>query len=110
MVDFINDPVPLVIKAFEELFPGFSANIQFVGDLDGAGSTTFPYNGQTPLINVSIDIPIKALPEILAHELAHIAKPDDEHGEEWETAFDSIFNRATELYSQDYANFNNEVK
>ena len=102
MLKFMNDPVPSVLKAFDELFPELPTNIQFVPDLDGAGRTTFPDDGSTPLIDISINIPISALPEILSHELAHIAKPNDEHGPDWESTFDLIFNRATELYSRDY--------
>jgi len=105
MLKIINDPIPFVIKAFEKLFPKLSANIQFVNDLEGAGRTMLSDDGGTLLIDISVNIPISALPEILSHELAHVAAPNNEHDKEWETSFDIIFNRAIKLYSQDYNNF-----
>ncbi|MDQ7095014.1 DUF1906 domain-containing protein [Desulfosporosinus sp. PR] len=91
-VKIINDPIPFVIKAFEELFPGLEANIQIASDIEGAGCTTIPEDESTPLVDISMNIPISAMPEILVHELAHVAKPNDEHGEEWKETFHLIFN------------------
>jgi hypothetical protein len=110
MLKIINDPILFVIKAFEELFPKLSADIQFVNDLEGAGRTTIPDDGRIPLIDISVNIPISALPEILSHELAHIVVPDREHKKEWETTFDIIFNRAIELYYQDYNSYKTKNK
>lgn len=37
-------------------------------------------------------IPIAAGVEVLAHELAHVATPEDQtHGDAWRAAFDRIF-------------------
>lgn len=104
-LNFINDPTPFVFKAFDDLFPDLAANIQLNPELDGAACTTFPDDGGTPLIDVSADIPISALPEILAHELAHVAKPEDEHDPEWQKAFALIFERAHEMYVQHYEDY-----
>ena len=54
--------------------------------------TTFPEDGSPPVVEVSGEIPIAAGVEIFAHELAHVATPEDrEHGEAWKDAFDRIF-------------------
>ena len=56
------------------------------------GVTTFPEDGSPPVVEVSGEIPIAAGVEIFAHELAHVATPEDrEHGEAWKAAFDRIF-------------------
>jgi len=102
VLKIINDPIPFVLKAFEELFPEILADIQYIDGLEGAGRTTFPDDGSTPLIDISTDIPLSALPEILAHELAHTARPNDEHGVEWEGAFNLLFDRAIELYEYNF--------
>lgn len=45
------------------------------------GVTTFPEDGSPPVVEVSGEIPIAAGVEIFAHELAHVATPEDrEHG------------------------------
>ena len=105
MINIINDPVPFIGLAFDKLFPKLVVDIQFVNDLEGAGRTTFPDDGGTPLIDISTKIPISALPEILAHELAHIARPNDEHNEEWKQVFDLIFDEALEMYSNHYKDY-----
>lgn len=56
------------------------------------GVTAFPEDGSPPVVEVSGEIPIAAGVEIFAHELAHVATPEDrEHGEAWKAAFDRIF-------------------
>lgn len=41
---------------------------------------------------------ISAAPELLAHELAHVATPEDtEHGESWSAASEAIFKKYNEL-------------
>ena len=41
---------------------------------------------------------ISAAPELLAHELAHVATPEDtEHGESWSAASEAIFTKYNEL-------------
>ena len=95
---FGNDPFALVAQAFGNLFPGreYTAYIvPEVTDEDGnsaCGATTFPEVGLPTVVEVSGEIPIAAGVEVLAHELAHIAAPEDQtHGEEWRAAFDQIF-------------------
>ena len=42
-------------------------------------------------------IPAGAVPEVLAHELAHIVTVGDEHGPEWKKAFEAIYSKYNEL-------------
>lgn len=112
-VVFQNDPYAVVYRAFRELYPN-------VGDIDIAydyevittdgtnekvkGVTIFPDDGSIPQIRIDCTLPVDAIAEILAHELAHVAlgKPDHndkerDHDERWEQAFDAIYNRFCEL-------------
>jgi hypothetical protein len=62
------------------------------------GLTIFPDDGSTPIVCISAEAPISAAPELLAHELAHVATPEDtEHGESWSTASEAIFKKYNEL-------------
>lgn len=112
-VVFQNDPYAVVYRAFRELYPN-------VGDIDIAydyevittdgtneklkGVTIFPDDGSIPQIRIDCTLPVDAIAEILAHELAHVAvgKPNHndkerDHDERWEKAFDAIYNRFCEL-------------
>ena len=84
---FLNDPSSLVAQAFAEIYPG----------TEMVGCTTFPDDGTLPLIEVAGHIPAEAVPEILAHELAHIVTVGDEHGPEWKKAFEAIYSKYNEL-------------
>lgn len=95
---FGNDPFALVAQAFKNLYPERVYLAQIapeVVDDDGnavCGATTFPDDGSPSLVEVSGEIPIAGGVEIFAHELAHVAAPEDSnHGEAWQTAFDRIF-------------------
>ena len=86
---FLNDPSSLVAQAFAEIYPGTEYEAILVDKItteDGTemvGCTTFLDDGTLPLIEVAGHIPAEAVPEILAHELAHIVTVGDEHGPEW---------------------------
>lgn len=95
---FGNDPFALVAQAFGNLFPKREYTAYIVADVkdeDGksaCGVTTFPGDGLPPVVEVSGEIPIAAGVEVLAHELAHVATPEDQmHGDAWQDAFDRIF-------------------
>ena len=95
---FRNDPFALVARAFKNLYPERVYLAQIAPDVvdeagnAACGSTTFPDDGSPPIVEVSGEIPIAGGIEIFAHELAHVATPEDQdHGEAWQTAFDRIF-------------------
>ena len=112
-VVFCNDPYVVVYRAFRDLYPN-------VGDVDIAydydvvttdatneklkGVTIFPDDGSAPQIRIDCTLPVDAIAEILAHELAHVAvgklnhnDKERDHDERWEQAFDAIYNRFCEL-------------
>ncbi|NLX01339.1 MAG: hypothetical protein GXY40_02280 [Syntrophomonadaceae bacterium] len=114
---FINNPFDIVIRATLELYPDLDKKeilIQFDPDLRGreygeCGYVCFPEEGETEyLISISINIPFEYMPEILAHELAHIivGLGPEEHGEEWEKVFDTIYTKCQEIIESDAREYN----
>lgn len=101
---YMNDPSAIVARAFAELYPGIDYHAQFVPDLcDESGNrafglTIFPDDGSTPIVCISAEAPISAAPELLAHELAHVATPEDrDHGEAWKAAEKAIGDKYDEI-------------
>lgn len=101
---FINDPTAIVARAFSELYPGIEYVAQYVPDLrdetngTAYGLTIFPDDGSTPIVCISAEAPISAAPELLAHELAHVATPEDrDHGEAWKAAEKAIGDKYDEI-------------
>lgn len=101
---YMNDPSAIVARAFAELYPGTDYHAQFVPGLQDEngnqafGLTIFPDDGSTPVVCISAEAPISAAPELLAHELAHVATPEDrDHGEAWKAAEKAIGDKYDEL-------------
>ena len=77
---------------------GTTIMVQVVSNNTAYGLTIFPDDGSTPIVCISAEAPISAAPELLAHELAHVATPEDtEHGESWSAASEAIFKKYNEL-------------
>ena len=101
---FMNDPTAIVALAFRELYPRVEYYAQYVPELEDEGGkpayglTIFPDDGSTPIVCISAEAPISAGPELLAHELAHIAAGEAaEHGSEWQAAEEAIFQKYNEI-------------
>jgi hypothetical protein len=93
-----NDPFKLVIKAFNELYPGKIAVIYFkdTDEWDAYGVTFFPKN-ERPIIYVDPDYSIRKATEVLIHELAHVAAGHEAaHGK----IFEFHKNRIAEKYKE----------
>ena len=95
---FKNDPFSLLWIAFQRLYPDKKCNVWYdhKDQKDENGETifgeTFYSEDGTITVFVDYDLSIKDAVEILAHELAHVAVGEEAgHGEEWELAFDTIF-------------------
>lgn len=96
----LNNAIGLVIETCESMFPEVKdAVIFFTGpeEAGAAGYTTKNEKGEW-IIGINDEIPYSAVPEIIAHEVAHVVKesrnlsqnPQDEHNEEWEKLFEDI--------------------
>lgn len=106
---FLFDPFRCVMAAVQELYPGLEADIQWVEDLheednDPYGRTMIPVNDLVPRVEIDVRTPVYGAVEVLAHELAHVATPDDmEHGAKWQAAFDAINQRYHEIIEHEKA-------
>lgn len=113
MFKFLN-PLQYMIDAFEDLYPDILKKevvVQFHPKLpDGIyGEAVFDDYNKPMIINIDYNINTENATEILAHELAHIVYPDDDHGEKWEEAFNKIFERAVEIQQEIYAEDDEKV-
>lgn len=102
----INDPIPVVFEAYLNLYPNRLPDwIQLTWSEnpmdEGWGTTTFCDDGEI-VIEINNKLPLEHYPEIMAHELAHVAvgPTDDPHGAEWEKAFDAISNEFERLVAK----------
>lgn len=103
---FVNDPAAIVARAFRDLYPGLEYTAQLVPTLEDDnggpvfGQTLFPDDGGIPIISISAEAPANAVPELLAHELAHlVAGVEADHDPDWEAAMGAIGARYDDLLS-----------
>ncbi len=94
---FINDMFSIVYKAFTNLYPNKKCEVQWMPEIKDEngeivfGCTTFNEDGA--FVDISAGSSVMGAVEVLAHELAHVAVGiENEHGKEWQDAFDAIFN------------------
>lgn len=112
---FRNDPFSVVAEVFESLYPGrkynafLSSEPMFEEDDNGDagkefyGYTAFSDDGSIAEIVVYGGIALTDSVEVFAHELAHVAvgpNVEQEHGEEWEAAFQAIHTEYTRRADQ----------
>ena len=111
----INTVIMVQAKSYKSVevmttyLPDFSRNILYRAEADvpgledeegkpAYGLTIFPDDGSTPIVCISAEVPISAGPELLAHELAHVAAGEAvEHGPEWKAAEEAIFQKYNEI-------------
>ena len=109
------DPVGLLLDIFNRQHPNTEVLIEYrppeqmptpestplndddqrpagTGDLPAAGCTIWPADGRhAPTIWLNTELPVSALAEVLAEELAHVvAGPAAQHGPEFEAALDRL--------------------
>lgn len=95
---FKNDPFALVWIAFKRLYPDKECECMWNPDVktDEDGNEVFgvtQFTDKGIFVSVTPEISVRDSIEVLAHELAHVAVGYEcEHEEEWEDAFEAIFN------------------
>lgn len=103
MIRVFFDPCAVVIRAFQELYPGVSAEVNYCGDVgDKLGITVFE-DGADPVVVISHTVPTGRVADILSHELAHVAAgPDADHGPEWAAAYAALHARYCQLVDAEF--------
>lgn len=98
---FENDPLPYVMQAFRNLYPDARVDsIKIVTDSDGLGYTDFFDDGRVCMC-MSAYVTLVGAPDILSHELAHVAVGVEQgHSKAWEKAYSSIFEESQRLYDE----------
>jgi len=99
MISF-EDPLALVVRVFEELYPTTSVEVVFVYGLHSEeecwGATDLE-TGSVPVIQIDVATPLCGAVEVLGHELAHVvAGLKAQHGPAWEAVFAAINERYNE--------------
>jgi hypothetical protein len=92
MIRLHFDPIAVVLESARALWPDMDCDIHWcepAGHAEGYGSTTWT-DGEPPCILIRADIPMTAIVEVIAHELAHVAEPEDDHGAKWDAAFTAV--------------------
>lgn len=98
MIEIERTPIDDILEACNNCFPNIEAKIIFSRELHDesgekvCGMTIMPkIEGEPAEIVISGDIPYHAVLDIIAHEVAHAAEPEDlDHGEKWDKAFATI--------------------
>lgn len=98
-----NDPIPVVFQAYLNLYPDKLPDlIQLTWSEElmkkGWGETIFYWDGKV-IIQINNKLPLESYPEVMIHELAHVAVgiTDDPHGPEWKNAFTAIYSEFERL-------------
>ncbi len=87
-----------------------------VEDMGALGVTSFPDDGSAPVVTVRADLPLQGACDILSHELSHViigeaCEGEDEHGEEFESVYEEIYQAFCELfeeYQKEHGNLEDE--
>lgn len=84
-----NDQVREALAVIQNRHPLLNTEVFFVsGMTEGLGCACWPDEGGEPHIELSEDLPVGAIPEVLAHEFAHIVVGIDAgHGGAWEAEY-----------------------
>lgn len=112
---FANDPFAIVHMAFEKLYPGKVYKAYWEPDIRGrtsgeecCGCTDFQSEGM-PYVFVGTDLETSNAVEVFAHELAHVAVGfEHDHDDEWQKAFDDIFDEYVLLSREMFEGGKNE--
>lgn len=103
MIDnIINNPIDCVLAVVNKMYPKLDVVIQFdsLKKEKCVGLTFFPDDNSTPHILIDAELPFYSVPEILAHELAHLIDriengvPETKrqgHRKSWKKIFNKIF-------------------
>lgn len=100
MDDFTNETGVLI-----QYRPGLAWPLwcRWLGKLLGRHAwacTDFPDVGP-PVVSLDYNLPVRHVPEVLAHELAHVAVGYDQgHGEEWWLAFTELIEASQRIYDE----------
>lgn len=98
MITFIYNPIDVMIKAAQNLYPYINADIQFNPSIKSPGVTTFQKGNAPALIDINAEIPFDSAIEALANELAHVAtRTTNKKDPKWKEASEKILKEFSRL-------------
>jgi hypothetical protein len=113
MITFINNPFDCLLEGFQNLYPQFHSKnivVQLNPEITNevgepvVGRTTFSDDDKNLiLIDISSDLPIEGMTEILSHELAHVVldhNGDRPQHEQHDADFDLVMDTLHDAYSK----------
>lgn len=102
---FQNDPFGILMEAYSNLFDApFIAFYDQKENREGYGFTTFPDNGDPPVIVIFQEYESEIQTETLAHELAHVAVgAEHEHDSVWDAAFERLHKEYVKIIQKRFA-------
>jgi hypothetical protein len=101
MVVIGNNPFDNILKVINYLYPNLDCVLSFNPIMEECGSTTFPYDGSMPIVDINTPLSINDSLDIIAHEIAHVvAGINVEHGVEWRKEFEKIHTGYMELFKE----------
>ncbi|MEF2552005.1 hypothetical protein VQ042_11640 [Aurantimonas sp. A2-1-M11] len=89
----VQNPIEELRLAALDAFPDLACDVQFASFPEEGpyGETFYPDDGGRAVVTVAVGIPMEAVIEVMAHELAHVAAGIDAgHGPVWDAAFSKI--------------------
>lgn len=107
MIEFYN-PIEDVFKAVENLYGEQTCEVRFetqdrINGKEKKGCTCFHSDGSTPIISLSVELPLGGVLDVLSHEMAHLVLgPDvkEHHGEQWEQTYNAIYEEYCRLVQE----------
>ena len=105
-VTFVYNPIDVMVKAAQNLYPYINADVQFNPTIKSPGVTTFQKGDKPALVDINAEIPFDSAIEALGDALAHVAtRTTSKKDPKWKEASEKIleeFSRLVDIRIEKY--------